>query len=230
MERSRHGDHQSSPASRRTDSGKGPSNRLRREGKIPAIAYGKDHGAVAVSVVPKALLAQFPRRATYGKNSRSVELEIDGRREAHGHGCATTPTTRSRAKGEPSLHADFLTVKLDQPVDVEVPFKMVGKSKGVILGGVIQQVYRKLPVRCLPDKIPAFIEADVTDLDIGDSLKASQLALHDGVKVRVPEDQTVVVCSGLLEKAGAEEAAATEKAPPQWLRPLRGRCGGSGCR
>jgi large subunit ribosomal protein L25 len=188
-------------ANRRTDSGKGPSNRLRRAGQIPAIAYGKDHAAVSVSIAPKGLLGVLG--SDHGQNS-VVELDIDGKEKltvmvrAYAYHPITCELT----------HADFLTVKLDQPVDVEVPFHLTGKSKGVILGGVLQQVYRKIPVRCLPDQIPAHLDIDVTELDINDSYKASELKLPPGVKVRIPEDQTVVVCAA-PEKAGAEEAAAS---------------------
>jgi large subunit ribosomal protein L25 len=77
---------------------------------------------------------------------------------------------------------------------------------GVIAGGIMRQIYRKLPVRCLPDKIPVSIEYDVTALELGDNIKVSQLALPEGVTVRLAADQTVLgVIAPEVEKE--EEAA-----------------------
>jgi large subunit ribosomal protein L25 len=186
-------------ATRRQDAGKGPSNRLRRAGQIPAVAYGKDLAPVQVALAPKDLVKIL--QSDHGKNS-VVELQIaDGEkltvmvRDYDYH-----PISREL------VHADFLQVKLDQPVDVQVPFRLTGKAKGTVLGGIIQQIFRTIPIRSLPEKIPSLVEMDVTELDMGESLKASQLHLPEGVKVLLPDDQTVVVCNA-PEKGGAEEAA-----------------------
>ncbi len=191
-------------ATRRADAGKGPSNRLRRAGQIPAIAYGKDLAALPVAVSPKALLKVLG--SDHGQNS-VIELAIDGgdKLTVMVRDYAYHPITREL------VHADFVSVKLDQPVDVDVPFHCTGKSKGVVLGGILQQIFRRLPVRCLPDKIPASIDIDITELDIGDSLKANQLQVPEGVKLRLSEDQTIVVVNA-PEKAGAEEEAAAATA------------------
>jgi large subunit ribosomal protein L25 len=187
-------------ATPRPQSGKGPANRLRREGLIPAVAYGKELQAVSVAVSPKAVLKVLT--SDHGQNS-VVELAVEG-------GDTMTVMVRDYSYHPISrdlMHADFVQVKLDQPVDVEVPFRAIGKSKGVILGGILQQIYRRIPVRSLPDKIPAAIEIDITDLGIGDSLKANQITLPEGVKLRVPDEQTVIVVNA-PEKAGADEEAA----------------------
>src|SRR5689334_19874205 len=186
-------------AARRPESGKGPSIRLRREGKIPAIAYGRDLAATSIAVSPKDLLQVLS--SEHGQNS-VVELGLDNGDKLTVMVRAYTyhPITRDL------LHADFLAVKLDQPVDVDVPFKCTGKSKGIVQGGILQQVFRRFPIRCLPAQIPASIDVDVTELDVGDSLKLNQITIPEGVKVRLPEDQTVVVIAA-PEKAGEEEAA-----------------------
>ena len=187
-------------ANRRHQSGKGPSNRLRREGRIPAIAYGKEHAPIALSVVPKSLLTVLG--SDHGKNS-VVELDVEGQEKL-------TVMVRDYAYHPVSrelVHADFQLVKLDQLIEVAVPFRVTGKAKGLLLGGVIQQVFRTLRVRCLPENIPVSIVVDCTDLDINDSIKATQLGLTEGVSVLVPEDQTLVVCAA-PERAGADEVAA----------------------
>ncbi|MFO0762591.1 MAG: 50S ribosomal protein L25/general stress protein Ctc [Byssovorax sp.] len=186
-------------ATPRPESGKGPSHRLRREGKIPAIAYGRGIAATPLAVSPKGLLEVLT--SEHGNNA-VVELDVQGgdKMTVMVRDYSYHPLTRELE------HADFVRVMLDQPVDVEVPFRTTGKAKGIVQGGVLQQVFRKLPVRCLPEKIPVFVEIDVTDLGMGESFKASQVKLPEGVKLRLPDDQTVVVVAA-PEKGGEEEAA-----------------------
>ncbi len=192
-------------ASTRNEQGKGPSRRLRAAGKIPAIAYGKNLAATALAVDPKALKAALS--GPHGRN-KVLEVAVEG-------GATITAMVRHYAHHPVSrdiLHADFQQVNLSEPVDVLVPFRLVGKSKGVVLGGVLTQVYRDLPVRCLPEKIPALIEADVTELDLGAAIKASQLVLPEGVSVRLAAEQTVAAVVA-PDKRGEEEAAGGKGAP-----------------
>lgn len=185
-------------ATQRTQSGKNEAHRLRTTGRIPAIAYGKSLKAFCVAVSPKELMTVLS--SEHGKNS-VVELAVEG-------GEKLTVMVRDYAYHPISrelIHADFLQIHLDQPVDVEVPFHMTGKAKGVVTGGILQQVFRRIPVRCLPEKIPAFIEGDVTELDMGESLKARDLKLPDGVKARLGDDQTIAVVAA--PETGGEETA-----------------------
>ncbi len=191
-------------AEKRTENGKGPARRLRAAGKIPAVAYGKNLAAMQLSVDPKALLSALTR--AHGRNA-VVELSVEG-------ASAITAMVREYSHHPVSraiLHADFIQVNLGEPVDVEVPFKLTGKAKGVVLGGITMQVFRTLPVRCVPEKIPALIELDVTDLGLGESTKVSQLTLPEGVTVRLPAEQTVAAVVA-PDKRGEEEAAAAPAA------------------
>ena len=196
-------------ATRRVDSGKGPSNRLRRSGQIPAIAYGKDLAPTAVAVSPKALLSVLG--SEHGQNS-VVELEIENAEKltVMVRDYSYHPITRELT------HADFVSVKLDQPVEVEVPFKLLGKAKGLVGGGIVQQVFRRIPIRCLPEKIPALIEVDVTNLDINESIKASSLAHLEGITIVLHDDQTIVVCAAPEKE---EAAAAAPGAPAAGAAP-----------
>ena len=93
---------------------------------------------------------------------------------------ATISIIRSRAR---LLHADFLKISLTEPVDVEVPFETFGKCKGVVEGGVLHVVFRRLPVRCLPDTIPVKLTHDVTELDLDGHVAAKDLPMPDGVSL-----------------------------------------------
>jgi len=191
-------------ATPRKDSGKGPSNRLRRTGSIPAICYGKELDAVAVAVSPKALLEVL--KSPHGKNS-VIELAVEG----SGNIMVMVRDYGYHPISRELVHADFLQVKLDQPVDVEVPLRCLGKAKGIATGGILQQIFRTLPLRCVPEKIPALVEIDITELDLGETVKAGQIKLPEGVTTRLPEEQTVVVVAA-PEKV-EEAAAGTEAAP-----------------
>jgi large subunit ribosomal protein L25 len=191
-------------ANLRSQSGKTSARRLRREGRIPAIAYGKELPSVSLALTPRGLTDIL--KSAHGQNS-VVELSVENKkltvllREYTVH-----PVTR-----EP-LHADFVEIKLDQPVDVEVPFVCKGKAAGVVLGGILRQVYRRLPIRCLPEQIPVVIEHDVTALNLGDHVKTADLALPKGVSVRLPPEQTV---AGVVapEKEKPEDVEGTGAAP-----------------
>src|SRR3954447_10768059 len=167
----------------RKQSGKSDARRLRREGRVPAVAYGKELTTVSMSVPPKGLTDIL--KSQHGQNT-VVELTVDGKKiTALLRDYSVHPVTREL------LHADFVEIKLDKPVEVEVPFVCKGKAAGVVLGGILRQVYRRLPIRCLPEQIPTVIEHDVTALNLGDHVKPSDVGLPPGVTVRLPADQTV---------------------------------------
>jgi len=185
-------------ATRRAERGKGASRRLRRADQIPAIAYGRELPATMIAVSPKALLGVLS--SPHGQNS-VVELDVEGAEKltVMVRDYAYHPVSRSL------LHVDFMQVKLDHPVDVDVPLVCTGKPKGLVTGGILQQIFRRIPIRCLPEKIPLHVDVDVTELDMGDGLKANQIHLPEGVKIRLPEDQTIVVVAA-PEKVTEEEA------------------------
>src|SRR5437016_3877465 len=139
----------------RTDAGKGAVRRLRATGRIPGVAYGPKLEATALTISPKDVTAVLATER--GRNS-VIELSIGSEKKLtvlladfQYH-----PVTRSL------LHADFREIKEDEPIDVDVPFEAIGKAKGVIAGGVLRIVFRKLPLRCLPALVPAKITHDVS--------------------------------------------------------------------
>ncbi|MCC7460028.1 MAG: 50S ribosomal protein L25, partial [Proteobacteria bacterium] len=107
------------------------------------------------------------------------------------------------------IHVDFMAVKMDQPIKVRVPVELKGKAKGVAEGGLLQQPNRWLNVRCLPSAIPTKIEADVSGLDINDSLHSSDLTLPQGVSIVGSINYTLAV----VVPPEKEEAAAAPGAP-----------------
>jgi large subunit ribosomal protein L25 len=205
-------------ASRRSESGKGAASRLRNTGKIPAVAYGKQLPAQALAVSPDALKAVFS--SAYGNNN-VIELDVEGKdkltvllRDYQYH-----PVSRQL------LHADFVQIHLDQPVDVEVPLELTGKAAGVIKGGILRQVFRRLPIRALPGNIPVKIVHDVTGLDLDGHVAPKDLNLPEGVSVRLPAEQTVAAIVHEIvreEETAAPGAAAAAGATPAAGAPAAG--------
>lgn len=195
-------------ASRRAGHGKGPARRTRDEGKIPAIVYGPGEAGQSISVSDKDVKAIL--NSPNGRNT-VVTLDIDGNTSL-----AMLKTFDHHALTRKVTHADFYTVKLDRRVEVPVPFLLIGKSKGVAIdGGVLRQIFRTLTVRCTPDKIPAKLEGDVTNLGLGESLHVRDLVLPEGVTVALDPSQTIAsVAAPEKEDIKAAEATAAKDAKP----------------
>lgn len=187
-------------ANPRTEHGKGAARRLRHAGQIPAVAYGKDLAAMPLAISPKEIVTVL--RSERGQNtvlqmkagSKDLLVMIKD--------YAIHPVTRALE------HVDFVEVKLDKAVDVQIPLHITGKAVGVTNGGIVRQVYRTLPVRCLPDRIPLKVETDVTALDLGDAIAPKDLKLPEGVEIRLPENQTLVSVVAPEKDRSADEAAA----------------------
>lgn len=187
-------------ATRRTESGKSAARRLRAAEQIPAVAYGEKTTAQSLAVSPKRLIDVLA--TPHGRNT-VIEIEVADGDKFPALLCDYQYHPISRSL----LHADFLKISLDVPVDVDVPFETFGKSKGVVAGGTLHVVFRKLPVRCLPEKIPVKITFDITELDLDGHVGAKDLPLPEGVSLRLAPNQTVLAVVSEKDR-GEEEAAA----------------------
>jgi len=192
-------------ATTRTTRGKGAARRLRNGGLIPAVAYGKGLAqALPLSVTPKDIITVL--KSERGQNTvLSVTVEGGTDLLVMIKSFTLHPVARTLE------HVDFVEVKLDKPVDVDIPLIALGKPIGLANGGLVRQVYRTVPVRCLPDRIPLKIEVDISALDIHESLHASALPVAEGVEVRLAPEQTVIAIVA-PEKANAEDEASTAAA------------------
>jgi len=173
----------------RDKSGKGPAHRLRATGLVPAVCYGRfEKQALMVAIDPEALVKAI---ATPHKFNTVIKLEVAG----------SEPRTVLFKDYEKDpvdghiLHVDFLEVRMDQDVVVNVPVVLIGKPVGVTDGGILQQVSRTLPVICKPGQIPEKIEVDVSNLKIAESIHISDIKPPEGVrfKTNVIKNATIAV-------------------------------------
>jgi large subunit ribosomal protein L25 len=199
-------------AEQRTDGGKGAARKLRAAGRVPGVVYG--HGdAVAIDVDARELYRLLHTDA--GMNVL-VDLKV-GKDE-----WLAMPRDVQRDNIRDLLiHVDFFRIARDEKITVEVPVHIVGDSHGVREGGVVEHHLWNLQLECFPQDVPTSVEADITALGIGESLKVDNLEVPEGCTVLSPLDEIVVsvVTPQVLrveeeeEEAAAAEAAEGEAAP-----------------
>jgi large subunit ribosomal protein L25 len=154
--------------------GKGASRKLRAEGKVPAVLYGK-------SVEPKSLAVDSHEFEKISKKAHGSIMIFD----LNVAGETTTALVRDY-QADPFrrevTHIDFQAVGLNDKIEVEIPVQLTGSPAGVKEGGILEQLRRTLNVRCLVSKIPSHFDVDVSALNIGDNIHADELALPEGVE------------------------------------------------
>jgi large subunit ribosomal protein L25 len=193
-------------AQKRDQSGKGPARRLRAKGLIPAVCYGPYDKPLHVAVDPLAIQKAI---ATPHKFNTVIKLQVEG---GETRTVLFKDFERDPVEGD-LLHADFLEVRMDKDVVVNVPVILTGKPEGVTAGGILQQVARTLPVLCKPSDIPEKIEVDVSALQIAESLHVKDVKLPSGIRLKVSGDQTVAVVNVPEKEEEAPKPAAAAAVP-----------------
>ncbi len=183
--------------------------RLRAEGLIPGVLYGK--GAAA----PFAVGERELRTALTGPSGTHaiVDLVLDG---------ATHPAIVKDVQRHPIrgtlTHIDFHEVRLDRPIETTVVLELVGESPGARMGGVVQLLVRELRIETLPTSIPERIEVAIDALELGDSVRLSELSVPAGVTVLDDPETVVATCAVprtiSIEEIEGEGAVAEEGAEP----------------
>jgi large subunit ribosomal protein L25 len=179
--------------------------RLRKEGMIPGVLYGKGH-ARAILVGERDL-----RVALTGPSGLHgiVDVVIVG--QTTPHHAVLKDFQRHPIRGT-LTHVDFHEVRLDRPIQATVNVQFIGESPGAKQGGVVQQVTRELRVEALPTAVPEHIEADISALEIGATVRVADLDAIEGVSFLDDPETVLANCSiprGITE---LEEAEAAEEA------------------
>lgn len=187
---------------RRTELGKGACARLRAQGAVPGVFYSPSGENIPLVVDAKALAKAF-EAVRYSK-PLAMTLEDGTERPVIIKELKTHPYKRVY------VHVDLWGIDLDKPVDVMVPLVVVGRAKGVVLGGKLAVYREKVAVCCLPHLIPDAITVDVTEMNIGDKLMVDQLPVPEGVQVLFDRSFAVLAIAGGrgVVKEEKEEAAA----------------------
>jgi len=186
----------------RSSRGKNEARRTRRAGNIPAVLYGAFKDPISIAVNPREI-TKITRSST-GYNT-IFNLAIQGGE--------TTPVMVVDQQVDPIkgnlLHADFKRIDLTKRIRVTVPVHTSGEAKGVkVQGGLLEVITRAIEIECLPDEIPDSFTVDVTELMIGQSKRASDVALAGSMKLVSAPDSVIAHAVALR----AEEVAATPEA------------------
>ena len=191
---------------RRSTRGKNEARRERAGGRIPAVVYGAGKPNVPISVDRKSLSDAF--RMGAGENAIFL-LKLSGSdqsRHAMIRDLQKDPLSRK------ALHIDFVRVLMDAKIRVSVPIEPVGIARGVKQeGGILDFVTRQVEIECLPGNIPAHLSVDVSELEIGDVLRVSQIPPIEDVEI--VDDPEKVLVHVVHPTQEAEPAVAAEAAP-----------------
>ena len=181
------------------------AKRLRRQGLIPGVLYGKSNKAFVVGERELRVALTGPA----GLNG-IVDVVIAGQKTPH-H--AVLKDFQQHPIRGTITHVDFHEVRLDQPIHATVLVHLVGDAPGSKLGGVVQHVARELNVEALPADVPEYVEVDLGALHVGDILRLEDVSPVAGVKfLDDPAETVIATCSmprGLADLE-AEEAEAAE--------------------
>jgi len=186
-------------ASHRPSSGKGAMRRLRMEGMTPAVVYGGGEKAVLLQLESKTLMAkllEFYRRNTL------VTLKIDGESEKS----VLISEVQTHPVSDALIHVDFCEIDLSKDRAFDVPVVFEGIAKGVDLGGVLIVTSGTVVIEGNVLDIPDQCTLDVTDLEIGDNLKCSDISIPDSVKMITDPNETLVA----VAMAGMKETEIEE--------------------
>jgi large subunit ribosomal protein L25 len=180
--------------------------RLRKEGLIPGVLYGKGH-ARAFVVGEREL-----RAALTGSSGLHAILDVVIEGQTTPHHAVLKEYQQHPIRGT-LTHVDFHEVRLDQPIQATVNIQLVGESPGAKQGGVVQQVTREIRVEALPTAIPEHIEVDMAPLEVGEILRVVDLPAFEGVTYLDDPETVLANCSmprGIAELEAAEAAEAEE--------------------
>lgn len=190
-------------AEARDSKGKGAARELRRQGRVPAVLYGKGQEPLSFSLDQNTFMNFYQKG---GLTNKLVEIKLGGKgyhvlpREIQTHPVSDLPE-----------HLDFMVVDANSRVKVAVPVRLINTEKcaGIKMGGALNVVRHEIDLICAPDAIPPVIKIDVLDLAIGDSLHISQVELPKGVTPAVTDrDFTIITVVGRNTKEDAAEDAA----------------------
>lgn len=185
----------------RSETGKGAARRIRASGKIPGNVYG--HGAESVAVQ----LDELQFRALIGKISAEntlIDLKVDDAKPK-----LVLIREIQRHPYRPIIfHVDFFEIKAGETIRVGVPVRLEGNPIGVRTGGILQVIRYELEIECLPGDMPSAFVADISQMEIGDSLHIGEI---DTGGVTVIEEESLPVCMIVQPKAAPVEEEEGEE-------------------
>ena len=182
--------------------GKKATKALRDAGMVPCVIYGGTQ-PVHFAAEEKAF-----KSLVYTPNAHTVVVDLAGKTSN-----VILQDIQFHPVSDKILHIDFFQLNDSKEITMEVPVKIVGTSPGVLLGGDLRLNLRRLKVKALPKNLPDFVEANISELQMGNKLYVTKLEAKN-FKLMHPDN--TVVCQVKISRAAmkaAQEAAKAAKAP-----------------
>ncbi|HLN11901.1 MAG TPA: 50S ribosomal protein L25 [bacterium] len=185
--------------------GKNAVKKVRQEGFVPAILYGRARDPLALSVGRKDLLGALA-------NGRNVLIDLTITRD--GGNLADTVMIADVQQDylrREIVHVDLHQINLSEQLEVDVSVVLIGTAEGVASGGgILEQHRREVTVRCLPTQIPDRITVSVAPLNVGDSLHVRDLVVAEGIEILTPPEEVLAAIVAPKEEEVETPAAAAE--------------------
>ena len=201
-----------SQVEKREGLGKNIAKKLRRQGQIPGVLYGKGE-----STAVKVSRGDFDRVYKMAGTSTIIDLEIEGE---------TFPTLIKEVQEHPFkdqyLHVDFQKVDMNKPVKVIVPIVLTGKENIKLQPSVLVQQLDEIEIECLPKYIPESAQVDVSNIDFNTPIYVSDLDVSKNENITVLEEPDVLVAT-LVTAAKVEEEEEVEEGVAPDEVPLVGK-------
>ncbi|GAA4032833.1 50S ribosomal protein L25/general stress protein Ctc [Flavobacterium cheonhonense] len=182
--------------------GKKATKALRDAGMVPCVIYGGEQ-PVHFAAEEKAF-----KGLVYTPNAHTVVVDLNGKTSN-----VILQDIQFHPVSDKILHIDFFQLNESKEIIMEVPVKITGTSPGVLLGGDLRLNQRRLKVKALPKNLPDFVEANISELQMGNKLYVTKLVTNN-FKLMHPDN--TVVCQVKISRAAmkaAQEAAKAAKAP-----------------
>ncbi len=183
-------------AKKRDLQGSAHSRRLRRAGTLPGVIYGDGEEATAILLDTHEFEQVLHHHAS---ETMLVEVAVDG----EGAVTALVKDVQHHPVTSDLLHVDLLKVAADKPIQVDIQLETVGEAAGVKAGGTLDLVMHTLAIECLPGDLVESIEIDVSEMEIGNILHASDIKL--GAKLKLLADPDAIVVSVAEPRVEEEE-------------------------
>ena len=189
----------------REKSGSNQSNRIRKEGKLPAVIYGHKQDPMSISVNAREFVAGLHH------GHRLFSLELAGKKET-----VLLKDVQYDYLGKDVIHADLIRVDLSERVTVQVQLDFRGVAKGTTMGGIIEEAMTSLEIESGVTAIPEMIAVNIRELGLNESIHARDVVLPDGCILVSDPSALVVICheSKIAEAAEVTEGAEAGAAEP----------------
>ena len=173
---------------------------MRKDGKVPGIYYSHD----SKNSIPFYIERQVLRQA-YKSGARIFNINVGSKKRT-----VIFKSVDYHPVTDQVLHVDLYGVKMDQAVTISVELKLTGSAQGVVEGGILVQGLSELEIDCLPMDIPEFLEVDISNLNLGDSLRVTDLQLDEKFAIKSSEDQIIASVTHPMKEVETTDTSEEE--------------------